>query len=79
MTGLLVTSGCITPSGAVLNPFLPDLNLDYIPKNDIVAVKLRPDATMEWVQVLDSVGDDREYWLMETPDNNLLIYASLKK
>ena len=51
-------------------------NLDYQPDNDIVIVKLAPNATMEWSKVIDSGGDDHVHSIIQTPDNNYVIVAS---
>lgn len=72
MVAVLLAAGCIT-----LN-IIPNLELDYIPNHSIIVVKLSPNATVEWSKVLDSGGDDRAFRIIQTPDNNLAVYGSLK-
>jgi hypothetical protein len=52
-------------------------NLDYSPNRDIVVVKLTPNATMEWSRVIDLGGDDQSIGLMNTPDNNFVIFTGI--
>jgi hypothetical protein len=61
---VLLAAGCIEPG--------------YIPNHDIIIVKLTPNATVEWSKVLDSGGDDQAFRIIQTTDNNLAVYSSLK-
>jgi hypothetical protein len=72
MVAVLLAAGCITHN------YIPNLELDYIPNADIIIIKLTPNATVEWSRVLDSGGDDRAFRIIQTPDNNLAVYGSLK-
>jgi hypothetical protein len=48
------------------------------PDNHIKVIKLTPNATMEWSQVLDNGGGNRVYRIIQTPDNNLAVYCFLE-
>jgi hypothetical protein len=64
VAAMVMAAGCIEPG--------------YRPDNDIVIVKITPDATVEWTKVIDSGGNDEAYRIIQTPDENLALYASLK-
>jgi hypothetical protein len=68
IAGLLFTAGCI---GCM---FLPCYESGGRPDNDIVIVKLTPAATVEWSKVIDSGMNDRASQIIQTPDNNFVIY-----
>jgi hypothetical protein len=51
---------------------------DEPPDNHIVIVKLTPNATVEWTEMLDSGGGDLAYRMIQTPDDNIAIFCSLK-
>ncbi|MCA9703002.1 MAG: hypothetical protein KC400_04060 [Methanolinea sp.] len=46
---------------------------DYVPNRDIVVIKLHPDGTTAWTQLIDSGRDDAAYDLIETPGGDLVI------
>ena len=50
---------------------------DEPPNNDIVIVKLTPNATVEWSHVIDSGGNDRAFQIIQTPDNNFVLFCDL--
>jgi len=46
---------------------------DYVPNRDIIVIKLHPDGTTAWTQLIDSGRDDAAYDLIETPGGDLVI------
>ena len=50
---------------------------DEPPNNDIVIVKLTPNATVEWSQIINSGGNDRAFQIIQTPDNSFVLFCEL--
>ncbi len=74
MMAVLLATGCIgcflSPTGCMVGGDPPDIYIKVI--------KLTPNATVEWSKVLDSGGYLGVYRIIQTPDNNLVVYRHLQ-
>lgn len=64
IVGVILVAGCLYE--------------DYVPKHDIILIKVTPTGTLEWSKIFDSGKDDRLYSFFQTSDGGYAMLVGIE-